>query len=169
MEDKSKISDFLSEYLTGFGSTRGCALLGKAPFDKLKAVQDFLSGHGCGFKVIDCLKEARDADSVTKAAERYRNIPYAIFNHCEGILCQNEVLKVFAHLLDADEYSILFPTESFYVFLGDKNTIPQESGYPAGSYEGDHIASFRTYVNCYSFDKNEQYAEQITVSAGLNI
>jgi hypothetical protein len=55
------------------------------------------------------------------------------------------------------------------VFLGDKNTIPQETEYPAGSYKGDHVASFRTYINCYNFDKNEQYAEQITVSAIGNI
>jgi hypothetical protein len=164
MEEKSKISDFLSEHLAGFGSTRGCALLGKVPFDKLKAVQDFLSGHGYGFETIDCPDEARDADSVTKMAERHRNAPYVIFNYCEGILCQNEILKVFAHLLDSEEYPVLFPTESFYVFLGDKDTISQEADYPAGSYEGDHIASFRTYVNCYDFDKDEQYAEQTTVS-----
>jgi glutaredoxin len=167
MEEKNKIpDDFLTEYLVGFGNTRGCALLGKAPFDKLKTVQDFLSRHGYGFEVIDCLKESQEADSVTKVAERYRNIPYIIFNHCEGILCQNEVLKVFAHLLDSEEYPVLFSTESFYVFLGDKDTMPQEADYPAGSYEGDHIASFRTYVNCYDFDRNEQYAEQNNVAVG---
>jgi hypothetical protein len=44
MEGRSKISDdFLTEHLRGFGSTRECALLGKAPFDKLETVQDFLS------------------------------------------------------------------------------------------------------------------------------
>jgi hypothetical protein len=167
MEEKSKVFDeFLIEYLVGFGSTRGCALLGKTPFDKLKAVRDFLSRHGHRFEVIDCLKEAQDADSVTKMAERHKNAPYVIFNHCEGILCQNEILKVFAHLLDSEEYPVLFPTESFYVFLGDKDTIPQEADFPAGSYEGDHIASFRTYVNCYDFDKNEQYTDQDIMAVG---
>jgi hypothetical protein len=166
MEEKCKYSDFLAEYLTGFGSTRGCALLGKTPFDKLKAVQDFLSGHDYRFEVIDCPNKARDADSVTKVAERHQNVPYVIFNHCEGILCQDDVLKVFAHLLDANEYPILFPTESFYVFLGNKNTIPQEADYPAGSYEEDHIASFRTYINCYDFDKEKQYIGQDIIAVG---
>jgi hypothetical protein len=117
-------------------------------------------GRGYAFETIDCPNEAQDADSVTKIAERYQNIPYVIFNRCEGILCQNEVLKVFVHLLDSKEYPVLFSTESFYVFLGDKDTIPQKADCSDGSYEGDQIASFRTYVNCHDFDKNEQYADQ---------
>jgi glutaredoxin len=157
MEEKRKISDdFLTEYLVDFGSSRGCTLLGKTSFDKLKAVQDLLSGQGHRFEVVDCPKEARDADSVTKMAKKYQKVPYVIFNRCEGILCRDDVLKVFAHLLDIDEYDIWFPTESFYVFLGDKNTIPQETDYPVGEHEEDHIASFRTYVNCYDFDKDRQ-------------
>jgi hypothetical protein len=168
MEEKSKISDgFLTGYLTGFGSSRGYALLGKTPFDKLKAVQGFLSGQGCKFEVIDCRKEARDAGSVTKMAERHQNTPYVIFNHCEDILCRDDVLKVFAHLLDADEYDIWFPAESFYVFLGDKNTIPQRAGFPAGSCEEDHIASFCTYVNCYDFDAGKRFMGQNDTSVKI--
>jgi nitrate reductase NapAB chaperone NapD len=171
MEEKSKISDdFLTEHLIGFGSTRGCALMGKTPFDKLETVQNFLLERGFAefdgedkpggrFVVVDCLKEAQDADSVTKTAERYRNVPYVIFNHCEGILCRDDVLKVFAHLLDPDEYDIWFPTESFYVFISEKSTIPKESNYLAGSHEEDHIASFRNFVSCYDFDKKEQCIE----------
>jgi hypothetical protein len=169
MGEKRKISDdFLTEYLVGFGSTGGCAFLGKTSFDKLKTVRDFLSGRGFGkfdgkdpkndkFIVIDCRKEVRDSDSVTKMAEKYQNLPYVIFNHCEDILCRDDVLKAFAHLLDADEYDIRFPTESFYVFLGDKNTIPRMAGLPAGSYKGDRIASFCTYVNCYDFDTEKRF------------
>jgi hypothetical protein len=164
--EKCKISDFLSEYFTGFGSTRECALLGKTPFNKLKAVQDFLSGHAYGFETIDRLNETGDADSVTKVAEKYRNAPCVIFSHCEGILCLDDTLKVFAHLLDSEEYPVLVPSESFYMFHGDKNTIPQESDYPTGGYEGGHIASFRIYVNCFDFDKDKQYVEQNTVAVG---
>jgi hypothetical protein len=154
MEEKSKLSDdFLIEYLTGFGSTRGCALLGRTPFDKLKAIRDFLSGQGHEFILVDCQNEARDADSITKIAKRYQNAPYVIFNRCEGILCQDDIIKVFVHLLDVDEYSILFPTESFYVFLGDKNTL----GQGVNEENRDHIDSFCTFVNCYDFDKNERY------------
>jgi hypothetical protein len=168
MAEKGKIfKDFLTEYLMGFGSARGCALLGKTDFDKLKVVRDFLSGQGLGefdgkgeasgkFIVIDCPEEARDADSVTQAAKRYRNVSYVIFNNCGDILCQDDVLKVFAHLLDADEYDIWFPTVSFFVFLGDKNTIPQKAGYPPGSWESDHIDSFCAYIKCRDFDKNKR-------------
>jgi hypothetical protein len=154
MEEKSKLSDdFLSEYLMGFGSTRGCALLGKTSFDKMEAVQNFLSEQGRRFVVVDCLNEAGDADSLTKVAKRYQNTPYVIFNHCESILGRDDIIKVFAHLLDADEYPILFPTESFYVFIGDKNTL----GQGANGENPDHIDSFCTFVNCYDFDKDERY------------
>jgi hypothetical protein len=156
MEEKSKISDdFLSEYLIGFGNTRGCALLGKTPFDKLKTVQNFLLEYEFDgkFIVIDCPNESPDVDSVTKITKRYQNVPYVIFNRCEGILCRDDIIKVFVHLLDADEYSILFPTESFYVFLGDKNTL----GQGVNEENPDHIDSFCTFVNCYDFDKNERY------------
>jgi hypothetical protein len=167
MEEKSKIPDnFLAECLVGFGSSRGCAFLGKTRFDKLKAVQRFLSGRGFGefdgkdpktdkFIVIDCPKEARDSNSLIKIAEKCQNFPYVIFNHCEDILCRDDVLKAFAHLLDVNEYDIWFPTNSFYVFLGDKNTIPRKEDYPAGSYEEDHISSFCTFVNCHDFDVGE--------------
>lgn len=47
MVEKSRLSDdFLTERLVGFGSARGRALLGETSFDKLKAVQEFLSGRG---------------------------------------------------------------------------------------------------------------------------
>jgi glutaredoxin len=168
VEEISGISgEFLSEYLTSFGSSRGCALLGKTPFDKLKAVKDFLTGRDCQFEAINCRKEARDADSVIKMAEKHQNTPYVIFNHCEDILCRDDVFKIFAHLLDADEYDVWFPTESFYVFLGDKNTIPQRAGFPAGSYEEDHIASFCTYVNCYDFDAGKRFMGQNDTSVKI--
>jgi hypothetical protein len=155
--EKDKISgnDFLAEYLTDFGSTRGCALLGKTSFDKLKTVREFLSGQGVTddkLVVIDCPNETGDADSVIKLAKKYQKAPYVIFNRCEGLLCRNDVLKVFAHLLDPDEYSVLFPSESFYVFLGDENTLGR------GKVENsDHLDSFCTFVNCYDFDKGRRY------------
>jgi hypothetical protein len=169
MEEKVEIcNNFLTECLMSFGNTKGCAFLGKTPFDKLKAVQDFLSGRGFSefdekgridnkFVVIDCRREARDADFVMKMAEKYQTIPCVIFNHCEGILCRDDVLKTFAHILDADEYDIWFSAESFYVFLGDKNTLLQKAACSAGSCEEDHIASFCTYVNCYDFDTKKRF------------
>jgi hypothetical protein len=151
--------DFWDEYLIPWMSTRGCALVGKTGFDKLKAVTDYLSGvpaGDSGWIVADC-RETPDADFVTKTAEQYQSVPYVIFNHCECILCRDDVLKVFARLFDADEYDIRFPTESFYVFLGDKNTIPQRTGGHAGSREADRIDSFCTYVKCYDFDTGRQF------------
>jgi hypothetical protein len=156
--DRNKIPEkgFWEEYLSDWGSSRGCAFLGKTGFDKLGVVQNFLKEAGREFAVVDC-RETSDADAITDAAKRYREVPYVIFNNCEGILSQDGVLKVFAHILDADEYSIDFPTKSFYVFLGDKNTLCQIEDYSAGSPEADHIASFCSFVQCHDLDTEKRF------------
>jgi hypothetical protein len=158
-KDKMPDREFWEEYLAGRRAAGGCALLGKTAFDKLEAVKGCLSEHGLkesDAAVVDC-REIRDADAIMDAARRYHDTPYVIFDSCEDVLCRNDVLKVFAHLLDADEYDIWFPTESFYVFLGDRNTIPRREDYPAGSWEEDHIASFCSRVGCYDFDAGKRF------------
>lgn len=147
--------DFWEEYMAGGGR----ALPGKTAFDKLDAARSRLSERGfkeTDWAAADC-REACGAGAIMNAAKRYWNTPRVIFNNCGGVLCRDDVLKVFAHLLDADEYGTRFPAKSFYVFLGDKNTIPQAADCPAGSYEEDHIMSFCSFVNCYDFDKEARY------------
>jgi hypothetical protein len=163
-------NDFLEEHLEfTHAFRRGCALLGKTAFDKLEAIRGFLSDHGFielggkdktdrGFVVINCRKEAQDSDSILKIAERYQSTPYVIFNNCEDILRHDDVLRVFAYLLDPEEYEAPFFTESFYVFLGGENTISQNTDSPAEDAVSDHIASFCHYIPCYDFDAEEQYS-----------
>jgi hypothetical protein len=177
---------FWEEHLMPFGSSRGCALLGRTAFDKLSEVRKFLtdrkftefvhtgfdpvkfdhaecdsweaSGH---FVIHDCRIRGQginvDADSILEIAGVYRNAPYVIFSNCEDILRQDDVLRIFVHLLDKDEYRVPFPCKSFYVFLGDRNTIPRKGDYSAGSPVADHIDSFCTYVRCYDFDAGKPY------------
>jgi hypothetical protein len=151
--------NFWEECFVDWGKTRGCAFLGKTDFDKLEAVQNHLLRHGTDSRnwvVMDC-REIQSLDAFTDTAKQYRDTSYVIFTNCENVLMQDEVLKAFAHILDADEYSIEFQTKSFYVFLGDKNTIPKRTDYAVGSAESDHVDSFINFINCYDFDKEEHF------------
>jgi hypothetical protein len=156
--DRNKMPEkgFWEEYLSDWGSSRGCAFLGKTGFDKQTVVQNFLKEAGREFTAVDCLA-APDAEALMDAAKTYRDSPCVIFNNCEAVLGQPEVIKAFAHIMDADEYSIEFPTKSFYVFIGEKNTLCRIEDYPMGSPEADHIASFCSFVQCHDFDMNERF------------
>jgi hypothetical protein len=177
---------FWEDYLMPFMSSRGCALLGRTVFDKLVAVRKFLidrkftefvytkfdlikfdhveygpkemAGH---FVIHDCRGLGHEinanADSILRITGVYRNAPYVIFNNCEDILRQDDVLRVFVHLMDKDEYAAPFPCESFYIFLGVENTIPKKDNYSVGSADSDHFDSFCTCVRCYDFDAGKLY------------
>jgi hypothetical protein len=98
-------------------------------FDPVEYDLKEMAGH---FVIHDCRGQGHEinananADSILKIAGVYRNAPYVIFNNCDDILRQDDVLRVFVHLMDRDEYAAPFPCESFYIFLGAENTIPQE-------------------------------------------
>jgi hypothetical protein len=166
----NSLNDFLEEHLEfTHAFRRGCARLGKTAFDKLEAVRGFLSDHGFielggqdktdkGFVVIDCRKEAQDPDAILNIAERHQKIPYVIFNNCGDILRRDDILRGFARLLDSEEYEAPFPTESFYVFLGDENVISRNVDSSVEDSASDHIASFCHYIPCYDFDVEEQYS-----------
>jgi hypothetical protein len=157
---------FWEEYLIPFKSRRGCALLGKTEFDKLGAVRSFLAGRGIPawdgrgavkncFVVHDCQRKMQRPESILKVVSDYRDAAYVIFDNCGCILMQDDVIRIFVNLLDSGEYTAMFPVKSFYVFIGEENTLPRKAGLPAGSAGADHVDSFCTYVQCYDFDEGK--------------
>jgi hypothetical protein len=161
--------EFLREYLTPpFPRRRGCALLGKTNFFKLEAVKTFLKKQGFAesggskeaaecFIIHDCQDKAQRPETITKIVSKYRNTPYVIFNNCGRILKNNDVLRVFAHIIDKDEYMPPFETSSFYIFLANENLLPKANDCPAGSAFLDHIQSFCSFVGVYDFDAQRQF------------
>jgi hypothetical protein len=135
----------------------GCAFLGKTDFDKLEQMTKCLLRMGwneyknnmkpsiTNYIIIDCFGKNIDYDIIKK----YRNIPCVIFYNCENILKNIETIRMFAHILDEEEYTNEFKTLSFYVFLGVENTIPKNTN--------DYINSFCTYVTVYDYDDKKIY------------
>jgi len=172
-------NDFLEEFLLPFGSKRGCALLGKTEFNKLDMVKNFfmerriLEWNGKDkpddhFVIHDCQKKAQK-DEIINVVAKYRDIPYVIFNNCENLLKEDDILRIFVSLIDKDEYfgkynfinekgiAEDFSASSFYVFLGNDNLLPQKSEYPIGSVESDRIDSFCTFIHCYDYNIESDY------------
>ena len=172
--------DFLREYVfSPLPSARGCAFLGSTDFDKLGAVKNFLLEQGvvelehksdfedC-FVVHDCRGKAQKVKSIAGIAAKYRDIPYVIFDNCEQILKNLEVIRIFVHLIDKFDYfgsysftnskniEETFSTSSFYVFLGKENLLPKPANYAPNTNEQDRIASFLTFIQCYDFNTNSQ-------------
>jgi hypothetical protein len=135
----------------------GCAFLGKSKFDKLDQIKKYLTKWGWNeysnkeklsiknYIVIDCAKEDINYDVIKK----YKEMPCIIFNNCETYLENIEIIKMFAYILDEDEYTNDFETLSFYVFLGNKNTIPKTVS--------EYTDSFCTYVTIYDYDEGKIY------------
>jgi len=135
----------------------GCAFLGKSNFDKLDQIKKYLIKWGWdeytneeklsikNYIVIDCNKEKINYDLIKK----YRKIPCVIFNNCEQHLEDIEIIRMFAHILDEENYTNDFKTLSFYVFLGNKNSIPK--------HENDYKNSFCNYITIYDCDDEKIY------------
>jgi hypothetical protein len=83
------------------------------------------------------------------AIKKYRKMPCIIFNNCEKYLDDIEIIKMFAHILDEEKYTNEFKTFSFYVFLGNKNTIPRTVN--------DYTNSFCNHVTIYDCDDENIY------------
>jgi hypothetical protein len=131
----------------------GCAFLGKTDFDKLERMTKCLLKFNwndyknnvnpsiSNYVVIDCLSENIDYDIIKK----YRDMPCVIFNNCECILGNMETIKMFARIFDKKKRANEFNTLSFYVFLGNENTMSKIAN--------DYINSFCEYVTVYDCEK----------------
>jgi len=171
---------FLREFITPpLPSKRGCAFLGKSNFDKLGAVKSFLAGYGINelgtnkeiensFVVHDCRGKAQRVSTIANFVAKYRDAAYVIFDNCEKILKDEQVIRLFVNLVDEFEYTgsysfsnskgveETFSSSSFFIFLGKENLLQKETSYPLSSASQDLMLSFRTYVQCYDFDVNSE-------------
>jgi len=120
---------------------KGCALFGETPFDKLLFTQTFLKV--CGgvsyvdedgasksfYTIVDCQGKAKEDFGITSYAQKYKDVPFVIFNNCENILNDEYILVAFKHFIEG-ERSTGLPDgslyESCYILLGDKNKLQEE-------------------------------------------
>ena len=135
----------------------GCAFLGKSDFDKLDQIKKYLIKWGWNeysneeklsiknYIIIDCNKEKINYDLIKK----YRKMTCIIFNNCEKQLEDIEIIRMFAHILDEENYTNDFKALSFYVFLGNKNTIPE--------IVNDYKNSFCNCITIYDCDNEKIY------------
>ena len=124
--------------------TKGCALLGETPFDKLDFTRAFLEIYGGveyaddgitknRYSIVDCQGKAKKDFTITASAQKYKNVPFVVFNNCENILKDEYVLVAFKHLIEGNRTITTLNTDtnkfedtvfkSWYILLGDKNNL----------------------------------------------
>lgn len=164
---------------------KGYALIGKTDFDKLEFIKNYFKARGLSefaekrtgghFVVVDCSRVKR-YDSFIRILEKNKDVPYVIFDHCDSLLKHDYVLQAIKILAEASEHSFYsglsiisrdgdvknFKTESYYIFLGEENTLPiaveKEISKGLGESAYNHFYAFVHYcVHVYDFDKGERY------------
>ena len=163
---------FLPLYLKT-SQTKGCALLGETPFDKLELVTMFLENYNfikydkksniknC-FVVVDCQGKFKKYSTLLNLAIKYRNIPFVIFNNCENILNHEENLELFRYLIDENrkvniekqDEDIEFTIKSMYILLGSENKMNQIlENTPLDLRQGVayRISSFNVFIHIVDF------------------
>jgi hypothetical protein len=127
---------------------RGLVLVGQPKIDKLEFVKEYFGttiftefpGKGSynnHFMIIDCSQKRFGFLSIAKLIEKYHEMSYLVFTNSEHILCNTEILRLFNHLFDSDDYNgqasyvssngdvVEFTTKSCYIFLADRFPIQE--------------------------------------------
>jgi hypothetical protein len=158
---------------------RGCAILGKTNFDKLDYTRNYLEGKGVKehsngktthetYIVIDCSEKKYGPISLAKLVEKYKNIPFVVFNNCENLLRKSEIQQMFCHLLDDEQYDYFcgwsyktkdggykqFKTTSSYIFLAENNTVSESLSDGPKNYlynREKHLFDFCMMVDAHDF------------------
>jgi hypothetical protein len=165
---------------------KGCALLGKTPFDKLDFIRAFLENkYGLSeysddgstrkhYAVIDCIGKygkLRRGDTLLDLVREYKDVPFVIFNNCENILKKDDWLVTFKHLSEhdrtitfltdkGDPVDANFSVKSWYILLGNENKIHEafeKAKLALRSAVWAHISTFLTHIHVYDFNKGKRY------------
>jgi len=157
--------------------TKGCALLGGTPFDKLDFVKSFL--EACVdpkyaddaflknyYAVADCEGKAKRPETLERYARKYNDVSFVIFNNCENILRQEDNLRLFKSLCERDRKLTFLDTatnkfkdfvaKSWYILLGNENKMHEifERAKPAFrdsiSYR---INTFHCFIRIFDFNE----------------
>jgi len=155
---------------------KGCALLGKTPFDKLNFTKAFLENYGGleyaddgvthnRYAIIDCEGKAKKYGTLEKYARQYKNVPFVIFNNCENILKQKDTLFLFKHLCvddrkltfeDKDGKFKDYTAKSWYILLGNENKmheILEKAQLDSREDVSYRINRFQYIIHIFDFDK----------------
>jgi hypothetical protein len=173
-----KMLDFEAFRLTPM-QTKGCALIGKTDFDKLEFIKAYFKVLGLSefagnetefrYAVVGC-SGIKGYGDLIKSLVKNQDTAYVIFDNCDSLLKHDEALIAFKQL--SEDYSgltlitknketINFKTDSFFVFLGEENTLhiavekQIRKGLGASAY--NHLDAFIHYIHVYDFDKGERY------------
>jgi hypothetical protein len=177
-----KLDDFISHvYLLPKAHKiiqyKGCALLGKTPFDKLDFIKAFLENYGGSeyandgithnrYAVLNCEGKAKKAETLERYAGQYNDVPFVIFNNCENILKQEDNLRLFKFLCERDRKLAFLDTatdefkdfvaKSWYILLGNENKMHEilEKARPAFHDSVSYrINTFDYFIRIFDFDK----------------
>jgi len=158
---------------------KGCALIGKSDFNKLEFIKNYFStrslfeftgeetaGH---YVVVDCLN-IKGYNGLIKELVKNHDVAYIVFDNCDSLLKHDKAVQVFKHLsedypgltiITKNNEAVNFKTESFFVFLGEENTLSIAvekqilKGNGVSAYW--HLNAFIHYVHVYDFNKGELY------------
>ena len=160
----------------------GCALLGETPFDKLDFTRAFLENYRGSeyvndgitknrYVIVDCEGKAKKSESILRYAVKYKDVPFVIFNNCENILKNGDVLTLFKGLCDgnrnlsylgirSESKDAVF--KSWYILLGkeDKRYKILEKA-PTNSSMQYNIERFGYFIRICDFDKGHIYTEEL--------
>jgi hypothetical protein len=61
--------------------------------------------------------KAQRYESILKVVSDYKDASYVIFDNCERILMHDDILRIFVHLLDREEYEAVFYSILLCIFI----------------------------------------------------
>jgi hypothetical protein len=173
-----KIFDFETFRLPSM-RIKGCALIGKTDFDKLEFIKEYFKACGLSeftdneiegrYAVVDC-SGIKGHNSLVKSLVKNQDVVYVVFNNCDSLLRHDDVLQVFKHLSEENtgltvvtknDETVNFKTDSFFIFLGEINTlhiaVEKQISNGNGVSAYSHFDAFIHSIHVYDFDKGERY------------
>ena len=174
---------FLTTIVRKIGDQNGCALLGNSKIDKLQIVKTFLMNMGYKeysknskvenvFIVINCEGKAKKEITMWNYAEKYKDIPFVIFDNCENILSKEDNLRFFKKICENRLTPLNHHVESWYILLGNENKLyelkekAQREGLGNLEYR---ISTFRSFIDIYNIDEKPEPLTQELIEFIENI
>jgi hypothetical protein len=158
---------------------KGCALIGKTDFNKLKLIKEYFEACGLSeftgdeiagrYAVVDC-SGVKGYNGLVKSLVKNQDVAYVIFDKCDSLLMHDGVLQAFKQfsedrpgitLITKNDEAVNFETDSSFVFLGEENTLriavekQDLKGLGASAY--NHFAAFIRHIHVYDFEEGERY------------
>ena len=149
---------------------RGCALLGETPFNKLEFTRSFLECYNYKaysnndiiedrYVVVDCEGKSKKENTIISYAQKYRNVPFVIFDNCENILKNEHILTDFKKFIEYGRSTGISDNstyESWYILLGNKNRLSEKVNKLKPSVCSsfrERASAFKTFIHLFDFDQ----------------